>query len=216
MKKIDLATNSFGQNYNCTMIQMASAFASLVNGGHLYQPRMVKAIADENGNIIKEVTPTLLRETVSEETSDTLKRYLYATVSDGTGKTAKVDGYSLGGKTGTAEKIPRDDVSYLVSFIGFAPVENPELVIYCIIDEPNVDDQPHSTFAQNIVREILEEIMPYMNIYPDEETTGLHLGWDITGVATGQQATTDIVIENLFNEATQGVPNTMDELTASE
>ena len=140
MKKIDLATNSFGQNYNCTMVQMASAFASLINGGHLYQPRMVKAIADENGNVIKEVTPTLLRETVSEETSDTLKGYLYATVSDGTGKTAKVDGYSLGGKTGTAEKIPRDDESYLVSFIGFAPVENPELVIYCIIDEPNVDD----------------------------------------------------------------------------
>lgn len=216
MKKIDLATNSFGQNYNCTMVQMASAFSSLINGGHLYQPRMVKAIADENGNVIKEVTPTLLRETVSEETSDTLKGYLYATVSDGTGKTAKVDGYSLGGKTGTAEKIPRDDESYLVSFIGFAPVENPELVIYCIIDEPNVDDQPHSTFAQNIVREILEEIMPYMNIYPDEETTGLHLGWDITGAAAGQQATTDIVIENLFNEATQGVPNTMDDLTANE
>lgn len=216
MKKIDLATNSFGQNYNCTMIQMASAFSSLINGGHLYQPRMVKAIADENGNVIKEMTPTLLRETVSEETSDTLKGYLYATVSDGTGKTAKVDGYSLGGKTGTAEKIPRDHESYLVSFIGFAPVENPELVIYCIIDEPNVDDQPHSTFAQHIVREILEEIMPYMNIYPDEETTGLHLGWDITGAATGQQATTDIVIENLLNEATEGVPNTMDELPGAD
>ena len=216
MKKIDLATNSFGQNYNCTMVQMASAFSSLINGGHLYQPRMVKAIADENGNVIKEVTPTLLRETVSEETSDTLKGYLYATVSEGTGKTAKVDGYSLGGKTGTAEKIPRDDESYLVSFIGFAPVENPELVIYCIIDEPNVDDQPHSTFAQNIVREILEEIMPYMNIYPDEATTGLHYGWDITGKPVGQQATTDIVIENLFSEATQGVPNTMDELIQNE
>ena len=216
MKKIDLATNAFGQNYNCTMIQMASAFSSLVNGGHLYQPRLVKAIADENGNTIKEVTPTLLRETVSKETSDTLKSYLYATVSNGTGKTAKVDGYSLGGKTGTAEKIPRDDESYLVSFIGFAPVENPELVIYCVIDEPNVDDQAHSTFAQNIVREILEEIMPYMNIYPDEETTGLHLGWDITGAATGQQATTDIVIENLLNEATEDVPNTMDGLPGAE
>jgi len=216
MKKIDLATNSFGQNFNCTMIQMASAFSSLVNGGHLYQPRMVKAIADEHGNTIKEITPTLLRKTVSEETSDFLKSYLYATVSDGTGNTAKVDGYSLGGKTGTAEKIPRDDVSYLVSFIGFAPVENPELVIYCIIDEPNVDDQPHSTFAQNIVREILEEIMPYMNIYPDEETTGLHLGWDITGTDTGQQATTDIVHENLLNEAAGDVPNTMDDLPGAD
>lgn len=212
MKKIDLATNAFGQNFNCTMIQMVSSFSSLINGGHLYQPRMVKAITDENGNVIREITPTLLRETVSKETSEALKSYLYATVTDGTGNTAKVDGYSLGGKTGTAEKIPRDDVSYLVSFIGFAPVENPELVIYCIVDEPNVEDQPHSTFAQNIVREILEEIMPYMNIYPDEETTGLHLGWDITGADTGQQATTDIVIENLLNEAAGDIPNTMDDL----
>lgn len=212
MKKIDLATNSFGQNYNCTMIQMASAFSSVINGGHLYQPRVVKAIADENGNTIKEITPTLLRETVSRETSETLKEYLYATVSDGTGKTAKVDGYSLGGKTGTAQKIPRNQGNYLVSFIGFAPVEDPQLVIYCIVDEPNVESQPHSTFAQNIVREILEEIMPYMNIYPDEQTTGLHLGWDITGAATGQQATTDIVIENLLNEATDDVPNTFDDL----
>lgn len=212
MKKIDLATNSFGQNYNCTMIQMASAFSSVINGGHLYQPRVVKAIADENGNTIKELTPTLLRETVSKETSETLKEYLYATVSDGTGKTAKVDGYSLGGKTGTAEKIPRKQGNYLVSFIGFAPVEEPQLVIYCIVDEPNAESQPHSTFAQNIVREILEEIMPYMNIYPDEQTTGLHLGWDITGAATGQQATTDIVIENLLNEAADDVPNTFDDL----
>lgn len=219
MKKIDLATNSFGQNFNCTMIQMASSFSSLINGGQLYQPRMVQAIADENGNIIKELTPTLLRETVSKDTSEAIKSYLYATVSEGTGKIAKVDGYSLGGKTGTAEKIPRNDIDYLVSFIGFAPVEDPQLVIYCIIDEPNTEDQPHSSFAQNIVREILEEILPYMNIYPDEETTGLHAGWDITGTDTGQIAITDIVIENLLNqenEATGDVPNTMEDMPGAE
>lgn len=216
MKKIDLATNSFGQNYNCTMIQLASAFSSLVNGGYYYQPRLVKAITDEKGNTIKEITPTLVRETVSRETSDTLKEYLYATVSSGTGKTAKVDGYSLGGKTGTAEKIPRKQGNYLVSFIGFAPVEEPQLVIYCVVDEPNAESQPHSTFAQHIVREILEEIMPYMNIYPDEETTGLHLGWDITGASTGQQATTDIVIENMLEEATDDIPDTMDDLPGAE
>ena len=217
MTKIDLATNSFGQNFNCTMIQMASAFSSLVNGGHLYQPRVVKAIADEHGNTIKEMTPTLLRETVSKETSDTLKSYLYATVSEGTGNTAKADGYSLGGKTGTAEKIPRDSGNYLVSFIGFAPVENPELVIYCIVDEPNVEDQPHSTFAQNIVREILEEILPYMNIYPDEPTTGLHLGWDITGTDTGADATTDIVTGNRdLSEGTNDLPDTMGNLTDAD
>ena len=216
MKKIDLATNSFGQNFNCTMIQMASSFSSLINGGHLYQPRLVKAIADENGNIIEEISPTLLRETISAQTSETLKQYLYATVSEGTGKTAKVDGYSLGGKTGTAEKIPRDGENYLVSFIGFAPVEDPQLVIYCIIDEPNVEDQPHSTFAQNIVREILEEILPYMNIHPDEATTGLHLGWDITGTDTGASAVTDIVTGNIVEESTDDVPNTMDELPGAE
>lgn len=217
MTKIDLATNSFGQNYNCTMIQMASAFSSLVNGGHLYQPRVVQAIADEHGNVIEKITPTLLRETVSEETSDTLKNYLYAVVSEGTGNTAKADGYSLGGKTGTAEKLPRKSGNYLVSFIGFAPVENPELVIYCIVDEPNVEDQPHSTFAQNIVREILEEIMPYMNIYPDEPTTGLHLGWDITGTDTGVGATTDIVTGNdELLEGTSDIPDTMGNLTGAD
>ena len=79
----------------------------------------------------------------------------------------------MGGKTGTAQKVPRDGVNYLVSFIGFAPVDDPQLMIYCFVDEPNSQDQPHSTFAQNIVREILEEVLPYMNIYPDEETTGL-------------------------------------------
>lgn len=221
MTPVDLATNAFGQNFNCTMIQLASAYCSLVNGGSLYQPRLVSAIADENGNIIEEIMPTLLRKTISENTSDTLKSYMYSVVSGGTGATAKVDGYSMGGKTGTAEKAGRDHVNYIVSFIGFAPVEEPELVIYCTVDEPNVEDQPHSTYAQNIVREILEEILPYMNIYPDEETTGIHLGWDITGTDTGAAAVTDIVTGNLpdaeaDNEGTDDVPDTTGNLLDAE
>ena len=104
-----------------------------------------------------------------------------STVAEGTAKTAKVDGYSMGGKTGTAQKLPRGNGKYLVSFIGFAPVENPQLVIYCIIDEPNAKEQSHSYYAQNIVREILEEVLPYMNIYPDEELDGTNEGLDITG-----------------------------------
>lgn len=111
-------------------------------------------------------------------------------------------------------------MNYLVSFIGFAPVEDPQVVIYCIVDEPNVEDQPHSTYAQNIVREILEEILPYMNIHPDEETTGLHSGWDITGTDTGEAATTDIVTGNmqqvLPEEGTDDVPDTMDEIPGSD
>ena len=181
MTTIDLATNAFGQNYNCTMIQMTSAFCSLVNGGTYYQPYLVSKVLGADGGTVSVTEPTVLKQTISEGTSDLLREYMYSTVTSGTGSTAKVDGYSMGGKTGTAEEIPREQGNYLVSFMGFAPYENPELVIYCIIDEPNVEDQPHSSFAQNIVREILEEIFPYMNIYPDEEKTGRNEGLDITG-----------------------------------
>lgn len=221
MTPVDLATNSFGQNFNTSMIQLASAYCSLVNGGELYQPRVVKKITDENGNTIQEMAPTLLRQTISETTSDTLKQYMYSTVTAGTAATAKVDGYSMGGKTGTAQKAGRDGVNYLVSFIGFAPVEEPQLVIYCVVDEPNVQEQWHSTFAQNITREILEEVLPYMNIYRDEETTGIHSGWDIKGEASGAVAMTDIANEEAaaeepIEDGLTDVPDTTDELPGNE
>ena len=213
MGPVDLATNAFGQNFNTTMIQLATAYCSLVNGGSLYQPYVVKRITDESGNTISEVTPTLLRETVSKSTSDALKQYMYSTVTGGTAVTAKVDGYSMGGKTGTAQKAGRDGVNYLVSFIGFAPVEDPQLVIYCVVDEPNVAEQFHSTYAQNIVREILEEVLPYMNIYRDEDTTGIHEGWGIKGEDEGDVG--DVTAADVAN-STAGesldVPDTTDEL----
>ena len=171
MDDASLATNSFGQNFNVTMVQMASAFSSLINGGDYYQPHMVKKIMDENGNVMEDIQGTVLKQTVSRETSDQVKEYLYKTVSDpaGTGKTAKVAGYSMGGKTGTAQKQPREERKYLVSFIGYAPQDNPQVLIYVVVDEPNALDQAHSSFAQNIAREIMEEILPYLGIYPDEE-----------------------------------------------
>ena len=164
-----LSTNSFGQNFNVTMIQVASAFCSIVNGGNYYQPHVVKKITDENGNVIQEDNGTLLKKTVSSSTSELLKQYLYATVSDGTGKYAKVPGYSMGGKTGTAQKLPRGQGNYLVSFIGFAPVDNPQLLVYVVVDEPNAEEEFHSTFAQEIAKGIFEETLPYLNIYPDED-----------------------------------------------
>ncbi|MCR5468596.1 MAG: peptidoglycan glycosyltransferase [Lachnospiraceae bacterium] len=169
MSAVDLATNAFGQNFNTTMIQLSSAFCSLINGGNYYQPHVVRKILDSEGNTISTIEPTLLKQTISEETSDILRQYLVSVVSDGTGKTAKVNGYSMGGKTGTAEKIPRDKTNYLVSFIGFAPAENPEVVIYAVVDQPNVEEQSHSTYAQQLVKDILSEVLPYMNIYMDEE-----------------------------------------------
>lgn len=213
MGPVDLATNAFGQNFNTTMIQLATAYCSLVNGGSFYQPHVVKRITDESGNTISEVTPTLLRETVSKSTRDALKQYMYSTVTGGTAVTAKVDGYSMGGKTGTAQKAGRDGVNYLVSFIGFAPVEDPQLVIYCVVDEPNVAEQFHSTYAQNIVREILEEVLPYMNIYRDEDTTGIHEGWGIKGEDEGDVGdVTAADVANSTAEESLDVPDTTDEL----
>lgn len=217
MTTIDLATNAFGQNFNTSMIQLASAFCSTVNGGYLYQPRVVQKITDEKGNTIQDISPTLLRETISKSTCNILKEQMYATVSGGTGVTAKVDGYSMGGKTGTAQKAGRDGVNYLLSFIGFAPVENPELVIYCVVDEPNVELQYRSTYPQHIVREILEEVLPYMNIYRDEETTGIHAGWDIKGENVGEEAMTDVVNREVpVEDKLTDVPDTTDELPGNE
>ena len=184
MKKIDLATNAFGQNFNCTMVQMASAMSSIINGGTYYQPHVVRKIVDGNGNVVSTNESVEIKRTVSESTSDLIRGYMQQVVSEGTGKLAKVDGYSMGGKTGTAQKSGKEGKikgKYLVSFLGFAPAEDPQVLVYCIIDEPNVEEQAHSSYAQNVVREIFEEVLPYMNIYPDEEFLGTNEGLDITG-----------------------------------
>lgn len=169
LSKINLATNAFGQNFNVNMIQVISAFSSIINGGSYYQPHVVKKITDDKNNTISDINGTLLKQTVSKKTSDMLKQYMYATVCEGgTGKDAKVDGYTMGGKTGTAQKLPRGQGNYLVSFIGYAPADKPQVAIYVVVDEPNAVDEAHSQFAQGIVKSILTEILPYMNIYPDE------------------------------------------------
>lgn len=169
MTAVDLATNSFGQNFNTTMVQLGGAFCSLINGGDYYQPHIVKKITDANGNTIKSMDDTLIKQTVSENTSNTIKGYLYSTVSEGgTGKYAKVNGYSMGGKTGTAQKVPRGQGNYLVSFIGYAPQENPQIMVYVIVDEPNAEDEAHSSYAQGIAKDIFAQVLPYLNIYPDQ------------------------------------------------
>ncbi len=160
----NLATNSFGQNFNVTMVQLASAYCSLVNGGILYQPHIVSQIQDREGNVISTVAPVELKRTISAETSMMESNYLRAVVEKGTGRNAAVSGYSMGGKTGTAEMIPRADQNYLVSYICNVPAEHPEVVIYCVIDRPNADDQAQSRFAVDLARNIAERILPYLNV----------------------------------------------------
>ena len=153
------------------MIQMASAFCSIVNGGYYYQPHVVKEIRNADGSVAEKITPRVLKQTISESTSDRMKGYLFNVCDIGTGKTAVPAGYLIGGKTGTAEMYPRGTGNYVVSFIGFAPVDDPQVVVYVVIDRPNVDHQPHSTFAQEICKNIMTEILPYMQIFRTEEIT---------------------------------------------
>lgn len=166
MNASSLATNSFGQNYNCTMIQMAAAYCSVINGGSYYEPHVVKQILNEQGAVVQRVDPKLVRETVSENTARYIREALLRTVSEGTGKAAAVEGYEIAGKTGTGEKYPRKNKKYLVSFCGFAPAMDPQVLVYVTIDEPNVEDQAHSSYASGVFQKIMAEILPYMNIFP--------------------------------------------------
>ncbi len=172
MRSSNLATNSFGQNFNCTMVQMAAAFASVINGGSYYEPHVVRQILDENGSVVKQIEPTLVRETVSENTAAYIRNALELTVSEGTGSAAQIAGYEIGGKTGTAEKYPRSAKNYVVSFMGFAPADNPQVLVYVVIDTPHLPpgpEQAHSTFATQVAQKILTESLPYLNIFPTVE-----------------------------------------------
>lgn len=168
LNPVELATCSFGQGLTVTMMQIGTAFCSVINGGNYYEPHMVKQIVDENGGIISNIEPTVLRRTISSETSEFMRNALFKVVDAGTAQKAKVEGYTIGGKTGTAEKIPRGNGKYLLSFIGFAPVENPQVVVYVTVDEPAVEDQASSGLGTIIAQSIFEELLPYMNIYQSE------------------------------------------------
>ena len=168
MGPVEMWTSSFGQGYNATMV---SAFCSIVNGGYYYKPHVVSEIASDNGNTVQVFDKTLMRTTVSKTTSEWMKNALYETVEDGTGKAAQVAGYKIGGKTGTAEKLPRGGKERLVSFVGAAPIDDPQLVVYVVVDEANAEDQGQSSFASTIASNIFSEALPYLQIFPTEEVT---------------------------------------------
>ena len=172
LNPVELATSSFGQGLTVTMMQVGTAFCSVINGGNYYEPHLVKQIVDENGGIINNIEPTVLRKTISSETSEFMRQALFKVVDSGTAQKAKVEGYTIGGKTGTAEKLPRGNGKYLLSFIGFAPVENPQVVVYVTVDEPHVEDQSSSGLGTIIAQSIFEELLPYMNIYQTETEEG--------------------------------------------
>ena len=173
MGSFELATSAFGQGFNLSMVQMVAAFSSIVNGGHYYRPHVVKEIVTDGGNVVKSFDKVLVQNTLSEETCNWLKEAMHQTVSDDgvntTGTAARVEGYTIGGKTGTAEKVPRGSGKYVLSFIGFAPVENPQVVVYVVVDELQ-DNQEDSSAPTKMAGDILSEVLPYLQIFPSTGT----------------------------------------------
>ena len=164
----ELATCSFGTTFNVTMIQIAAAYASILNGGEYYAPHVVKQIKTDDGVTVRREETAPVRETVSQTTSDFIKDALYMTVEAGTATPAKVAGYLIGGKTGTAQKRPRTEKKYIVSFVGFAPADNPQVMTYVVIDEihdPEIAGS--SSSATRMTSEIMNEILPYLGMYPE-------------------------------------------------
>lgn len=168
MHAVELATSSFGQGVTTSMMQIATAFCSAINGGYYYEPSVVQRIEDENGNIVRNLNPVLVRRTISEDVSAQMRQFLKSVVTEGTGQKAAVEGYEVGGKTGTAEKLPRGNGKYILSFIGFAPVDDPQVVIYVVADEPEL--QSGSGEAAHLFSDIAAAIFPYLNIYKTDET----------------------------------------------
>ncbi len=174
MKDADLATNTFGQNFNVTMIQMVAGYSSLINGGYYYEPHLVNKITNSEGAVIENIEPRVLKQTVSESTSEKIRQYCRAVVmeeggSRRTGHSARPAGYAIGGKTGTAQTLPRGNKEYVVSFMGYAPADDPQIAIYVVVDRPNAEKQDDAKFATRICRAILTEVLPYLNIYMTEE-----------------------------------------------
>lgn len=171
MGPTDLATNSFGQTFNTTMIQTMAGFCSLINGGYYYEPHVVSKIVSSSGATVQNIEPRLLKQTISEETSATIVEFCNTVVTgeNGTGKTARPAGYMIGGKTGTAETVPRSSKDRVVSFMGYAPADDPQIAIYVVVDRPNVQTQGDAKYATRIVRSILTEVLPYMGIFMTEE-----------------------------------------------
>ena len=171
LNPVELATSSFGQTQTVTMVQMLSGFSSLINGGNYYQPHLVKEIQNSNGDVVKTIDPVVVKRTTSEDTSSKLRSYLKSTVEAGTAAPAQVKGYSIGGKTGTAEKRPVSAKKYLVSFIGCEPAEDPEVAYYVIIDEPHVKDQAHSTYATEFSSKVMKRVLPFLGQYASSSQT---------------------------------------------
>lgn len=183
-----LAAASFGQTFKITPLQMVTAVSAVVNGGNLMQPYIVKQISDDDGNVVLANEPQVVRQVISAQTSQTMNDILEQVVGGkgGTGKNAAVPGYKIGGKTGTSEQVAEDIASggekaYIVSFLGIAPMDDPQIAILLLLDSPSHESGifiSGGNMAAPVVGRIMAEVLPYMGIQPvytEEEKKGLDI-----------------------------------------
>lgn len=160
---VELATMSFGQSFQITPVQMLRAVSAIVNGGRLVTPHFGLYTGSSDGSVVNEFAYSTQDEAISSQTSETMKKILEGVVSEGGGTKAYIDGYSIGGKTATSQKLPRGSGKYISSFIGFAPTDNPQVIAMCLIDEPT-GVYYGGTIAAPVVKTLYENILPYIGI----------------------------------------------------
>ena len=168
MKDVNLVTQSFGQGISVTQLQLATALSAVSNGGYLVEPHLVKSLIDQNGNIVMEKKPKVVRRVFSKDTSEKMLEGMKSVVNEGSGGSAYVPGYSVGGKTGTAQKVIDGryvDGKYITSFVGVAPTYDPEILIVMSIDEPK-ESYYASTIVAPLIGDIIENTMKYLNVEP--------------------------------------------------
>lgn len=182
MKELEAATTAFGQGISLTAIQLVRAVSACVNGGYLYEPYITKAILHPlTYDVIYERTPKLISQVISEETSFKMRYALEHVVAVGGGRQAYIEGYRIGGKTGTAQKAHNGaylEGEYILSFIGVAPIDNPEIVLYIALDDPQNNVQYGGTVVAPIAKRCLEDILPYLEIETVDEQLSKTYNWD--------------------------------------
>lgn len=166
---VELATSSFGQTFNCTSIQMATAFSALINGGNLVKPYLVSQIVDDDGSVIMEQSTEVVRKVISQKTSDYIRTALKATVDHGTGKKIAIPGYSIGCKTGTSEQGARDKKKWTLTHMAYFPAENPQYLVFSVIHIPEGYADGVQTTA-TMTKQLMENIIKYKNLEPTEAT----------------------------------------------
>ncbi len=193
IKDYDLAHISFGQSIAVTPLQLVTAVSAVVNGGTLMQPLLVKEITNNEGYVVQEYEPNAVSHVIDAETSQTMRELLQGVVEKGGGGQAKIEGYAVGGKTGTAQKYGDDgeilEDKYIASFIGFAPATDPELVVLILVDEPSEGETFGSVVAAPYVREVLESSLKYLGIPATYNTDNVFVTVpDVTGMTSSRAA----------------------------